>query len=142
MKLEAPKRPRGRPPMTEARAAVKTLWLVDPDTPRKEFAAVGGVTIQTITRWLAEFREADPLVEDRWNKDVRNRLAGLVDKGLTQTFRGLADLPADKAWAVVAGAMKAAGLDAPDRKQEIRRIEFVITRNEDVRYPGRPEVEE
>ena len=124
----------GRPPMTAARAAVRLAWHTDPCTPRAELARIGNVSRGTIQRWLAEFKAEDPTSDREWLALVRARVGAIIERALGKTLEGMDDLSADKAWQVVASALKTAGLDAPERKQEVKRIEFVVRRNEDLKY--------
>ena len=106
----------GRPRHEAKRAAVRLAWRTDPHMPRKELAKIGGITQNTLQVWLREFRKEAPLTEEQWNADLAARLSTVIEQAVTKTLQGLGgDVPPDKAWAIAAGAMKAAGVDAPNR---------------------------
>ena len=120
--------------MTAARASVRLAWSTDPTTPRKELARIGGVNQRSVQRWLNEFRAEDPMTDAEWLAEMRTRVGVIIERALGKTIEGMDSVNAKDAWQIVAGALKTAGLDAPERKQEIKRIEFVVRRDVDIKH--------
>lgn len=104
----------GRPP-APGKAAAKVAYFANPEIPRAEMMEIGGVQRAAVQRWIAEWQLEDPLTSEAWLALLRQRLACVMDAGLTRVFETLDEATAAQAWQIVAGAMKSAGIDAPER---------------------------
>lgn len=114
-KTPAP-RPRGRQP-APGKPAAKLAWQIDPHRNRAELARIGGVHRGTLHRWIVEWEAEDPLTDAAWLRQLRQRIGVVLDRAVRQVIEGLdgEQLDPAKAWGIVQGAMRTAGLDAPDR---------------------------